>query len=230
MTRQALVLTLAAFCALALSPTALAKKKPPAPSPSTSPSAPAALSTVKVNPTDVLGGTPVTGTVALTAAAPSGGFTVALSSDDPAAATVQPSVTVPAGATTASFPVTTNVVPNPQSSLIIGTAGAVTTYAIVTVWTPSLFNSGSLSVLPGGNGSGTVTSSPAGINCTIVGGNGSGTCTKTFSIGTVVRLTARAASGSSFRGWRGGPGCADASKVTIFRGANIVCQPGFFPR
>src|SRR3954447_27010979 len=163
LTRIALVCVAAT---LALTGTASAKgggggggnKVPPA-------SGPAALSTVKVNPTDVVGGTPVTGTVTLTAAAPSGGLTVALSSDDPAAATVQPSVTVPAGSRTASFPVTTNVVPNPQSSLIIGTAGAVTTYAIVTVWTPSLFNTGSIGIIPGGTGSGTVTSQPAGISC-----------------------------------------------------------------
>src|SRR3954464_2984213 len=51
----------------------------PSPSPAPAPSPAAALSTVKVNPTDVVGGTPVTGTVTLTAAAPTGGFTVALS-------------------------------------------------------------------------------------------------------------------------------------------------------
>src|SRR3954471_24002504 len=38
----------------------------PAPAPAPSPSPAAALSTVKVNPTDVVGGTPVTGTVTLT--------------------------------------------------------------------------------------------------------------------------------------------------------------------
>jgi hypothetical protein len=106
----------------------------------------------------------------------------------------------------------------------------VRTYAIVTVWTPSLFTTGSLSVLPGGTGSGTITSSPAGINCTITRGNGSGTCTKTFPIGTVVRLTARAASDSSLRGWNQHPGCFDPSRVTIARGANIVCQPALFLR
>src|SRR4051794_4954623 len=101
-----------------------------------------ALSTVKVNPTDVLGGDPATGTVTLNAAAPAGGFTVPLSSDNPTAATVPASVTVPAGATSASFPVTTFQVPNPQSALIIGTGGGVTTYAIITAWTPSTFNRG----------------------------------------------------------------------------------------
>src|SRR3954452_19439759 len=202
----------------------------PSPTPTPAPSTSAALSTVKVSPTDVVGGTPVTGTVTLTAAAPTGGFTVALSSDDPGAATVQPSITVPAGARSASFPVTTFVVPNPQSALIIGEAGTVRTYGIVTVWTESLFNSGSLSVFPGGGGSGTVTSSPAGISCTITLGNGSGTCTKSFPVGTVVRLDARATSNSTTVGFRGGPGCIDASKVTIARGVNIGCQVGFVLR
>lgn len=202
----------------------------PTPTPSPTPAATPTLSAVRASPTDVLPGTPVTGTVTLSSAAPVGGFTVALESDNPAAATAPASVTVPAGASSATFPVTANVVPNPQSALIIGSAGTVRTYAIVTVWTPSLFNTGSLSILPGGTGSGTITSSPAGINCTITRGNGSGTCTKTFPIGTVVRLTARAASDSSFQGWRGLPGCFDASRVTIARGANIACQPSLVLR
>src|SRR3954463_5609855 len=127
------LVALVALLALAGSAGAKHGNPPPTSSPPPS-SAPAALTAVTVNPTDVLGGTPVTGTVRLTAAAPAGGFTVALSSDDPAAATVQPSITVPAGARSASFPVTTFVVPNPQSALIIGEAGTVRTYGIVTVW------------------------------------------------------------------------------------------------
>jgi hypothetical protein len=228
---------LAALAALTMSSTAAARGgggggggggTAPAPAPA---AGPAALSKVTVSPTDVVGGDPSTGTVTLTAAAPSGGFTVALSSDNTTAATVPASVTVPAGSTSARFPIATNVVPNPQSALIIGTAGTVTTYGIVTAWTASLFNSGSLGILPGGGGSGTVTSQPAGINCTIVHGNGAGgTCTKSFPVGTVVRLDARPAADSSFVGFRGGPGCIDASKVTIFRGANIACQVGFILR
>jgi hypothetical protein len=213
--RAALVAVLALALAGALAPAAVAAT---------------ALSTVKVNPTDVLGGTPATGTVTLNAAAPAGGFTVPLSSDNPAAATVPASVIVPAGARSASFPVTTFQVPNPQSALIIGSGGGVTTYAIITAWTASTFNRGSVSILPGGNGSGRVTSQPAGIDCTIVAGNGSGTCTASFPVGTTVRLDARPAPGSSFQGFRGLPGCADASKITVARGTNIVCQPGFTAR
>ena len=45
-----------------------------------------------------------------------------------------------------------------------------------------------------GNGNGTVTSSPSGINC-------GGDCSEAYPVGTVVRLTATAASGSTFDGW-----------------------------
>src|SRR5262249_59680845 len=85
------------------------------------PSSTASLSTIRVTPKDVVGGAPSTGTATLTTAAPASGFVVSLSSDNTAAATVPPSVTVPAGATSASFPIATTVVPNSQSALIIGT-------------------------------------------------------------------------------------------------------------
>jgi Divergent InlB B-repeat domain len=183
------------------------------------------LSSVKLNVSDVVGGTPVVGTVTLTSKAATGGLSVALSSDDTVAATVAASVTVPAGATSATFPVTTLPVSNSQSALIIGSAGAVTTYAIITVHTQSAFSNGSIAIIPGGNGSGTITSQPAGINCTI-GASVGGACSASYPVGTVVRLTATAAPGSKFQGWRGLPGCGDASKITVAR-TTIYCQPGF---
>lgn len=192
------------------------------PTPATAP----ALSTVKLNVIDVVGGTPAVGTVALTSAASAGGFTVALSSDDPVAATVPASVTVPAGATSAGFPVTTFPVGNTRSALIIGSAGVVTTYAIITVHTAASFSNGTVAIIPGGNGSGTITSQPAGINCT-VGATVGGACSASYPAGTVVRLTAKAAAGSTFQGWRGLPGCGDPSKITVARGTTIYCQPGF---
>jgi len=203
---------------------------PPPPQPPPPPAPAPALSAVSINPADVIGGTPATGTVTLVSAAPAGGAQVALSSDNTVAATVPPSVTVAAGSRTASFPVTTNEVPNPQSALIIGTAGGVTTYGIVTAWTPFLFANGSISIVPGGPGSGRVTSQPAGIDCTITLGNGAGACSAFFPVGTVVRLDARPAADSRFVGWRSTPGCSDASRVTASRGALINCQPGFFLR
>jgi hypothetical protein len=199
----------------------------PTPTPTPTPTTAPKLSSVTVSPTEVLGGASATGTVTLTSAAPSGGLVVPLTSDNTNAATIPASVTVPAGSTRATFPVTTKVVPNPQSALLIGTAGGVTTYAIITVFTASQFSSGSVAILPGGGGSGFITSSPAGINCTITRGNGSGACTAFFPVGTIVRLDARAASDSRFQGWRGLPGCGDPSRITIARGITITCQPGF---
>src|SRR3989449_8131128 len=63
-----------------------------------------------VSPTAVLGGDTAQGTVTLANAAPAGGLSVPLSSSNPAAAAVPASVTVPAGGSSASFPVTTATV------------------------------------------------------------------------------------------------------------------------
>ena len=202
--------------------------QPPPPLPP--PPAAAALSALRISPTDVVGGDPATGTVTLTSTAPPGGFQVALSSDNTAAATVPPSITVPAGSSSATFTVTTNVVPNPQSAVIIATGGGGTVHAIITAWTPFLFANGGVAIVPGGPGSGRVTSQPAGIDCTIVLGNGTGACTAFFPVGTVVRLDGRPAADSSFRGFRPTPGCIDASRITVPRGTTVNCQPGFFLR
>ncbi len=193
-----------------------------APAPATAP----ALSTVTLNVTDVVGGTPAIGTVTLTSAAAPGGFVVSLSSDDTVAATVPADVAIPAGSRSANFPVTTYPVGNSQSALIIGTAGGVTTYAILTVRTQTSFSTGSIAIIPGGNGNGTITSQPAGISCT-VGATTGGACSASFPVGTIVRLSAKASAGSSFQGWRGLPGCGDPSKITVARGTTIYCQPGF---
>lgn len=52
-----------------------------------------------------------------------------------------------------------------------------------------------------GNGSGVVTSDPAGIDCGT-------TCTETFTQAVPVVLTATPAAGSAFTGWTGGDGCS----------------------
>jgi hypothetical protein len=189
------------------------------------PTATPALSSVTLNVIDVVGGTTAVGTVTLTSKAAIGGLAVALSSDNTAAAAVTANVTVPAGATSATFPVTTLPVSNSQSALIIGSAAAVTTYAILTVHTQSAFSNGSIAIIPAGNGSGTITSQPAGINCTVGAASG-GVCSAFYPVGTVVRLTATAAPGSKFQGWRGLPGCGAPSKITVAR-TTIYCQPGF---
>jgi hypothetical protein len=69
-----------------------------------------ALSSVQVTPSSVAGGASAQGLVTLTGAAPAGGTVVALQSSNPQVATAPASVTVPAGATSAPFTVTTSVV------------------------------------------------------------------------------------------------------------------------
>jgi hypothetical protein len=81
------------------------------------PSAPA-LNTLTLNPSTVTGGKSVQGTVTLTGPAPTGGALVSLSSTNTAVATVPASVTVPAGATSASFNVTTSAVSSTNSLYI----------------------------------------------------------------------------------------------------------------
>jgi hypothetical protein len=63
-----------------------------------------------------------------------------------------------------------------------------------------------LTVTKAGTGAGTVTSSPAGINC----GN---TCSASFPTNSSVTLTAAAAAGSIFVGWSGG-GCSGTGTCT----------------
>jgi hypothetical protein len=197
---------------------------PPPPPPSTTP----ALSAVRISPSEVVQGDTATGTVVLTSAAPSGGFVVDLMSDNTAVATVPASVTVPAGATSAMFVVATSP-DTTGSAVVIGTVGGVWEthkYAIITTYTAFHFAHGSISIMPGGDGSGRVTSQPAGIDCTITRGSASGTCSSFFTVGTVVRLDARPASDSSLRGWSTNlPGCGDPSRVRVARGTNITCRP-----
>jgi hypothetical protein len=74
-----------------------------------------------------------------------------------------------------------------------------------------------LTVSRAGSGSGTITSSPAGINC-------SSDCSENYSSGTVITLTATAASGSTFAGWSGQADCADGM-VTV--NASLNCTATF---
>lgn len=66
---------------------------------------------------------------------------------------------------------------------------------------------GEVDVQLAGSGSGTVTSSPTGIDC-------GSTCAKDFTVGPSVTLTAKADPGSRFAGWSGG-GCAGTGACTV---------------
>jgi hypothetical protein len=70
-----------------------------------------------------------------------------------------------------------------------------------------LRDGGRLTVAKTGNGSGTVTSNPAGISC-------APTCSTTFDVGTSVTLTAAPAVGTTFAGWSGS-GCAGSGACVV---------------
>jgi hypothetical protein len=95
---------------------------------------PGALNSLTLNPTTVTGGAAAQGTVTLSGPAPAGGISVALSSHDPTVASVPPSVTVPAGATSATFTVSTNTVTGSgKFSSITATAGGSSRTATLNV-------------------------------------------------------------------------------------------------
>ena len=89
-------------------------------------------SSLTLNPASVVGGTASTGTVSLSAAAPSGGALVTLSSNS-TAATVPASVSVAAGATSATFNVATGTVTAATAATVSAVFAGVTRSAALTV-------------------------------------------------------------------------------------------------
>ena len=96
------------------------------------------ISSISVNPTSVVGGSRSTGTVSLSVAAPTGGAVIALGSDPGNVATVPTSVTVPEGATSADFTVSTSPVTGAIEATIWGLYGGASASAVLTVTAPSL--------------------------------------------------------------------------------------------
>jgi hypothetical protein len=84
----------------------------------------------------------------------------------------------------------------------------------------------SLTVTGDGNGSGTVTSSPVGINCAInLGTAATSGCTARFNDGAVVTLTAKPKAGHAFRGWFSGSCSGTAAcKVTMSQGRTVEAR------
>ena len=114
--------------------------------------------------------------------------------------------TAPASSRTYTVGVT---VSNGHGGLVLGSVNVAVTASAVgqtAILTMSL----------AGAGSGTVTSSPAGINC-------GGTCSASYASGTQVTLTTITASGSTFTGWSGG-GCSGtgACVVTMSAAQNVT--------
>jgi hypothetical protein len=78
-----------------------------------------------------------------------------------------------------------------------------------------------LTVTRTGSGSGTVSSSPAGINCGV-------TCAHAYDVGTQVTLTATPDSGSTFAGWSGG-GCSGTGQCVVTLNADTTVTATFTP-
>ena len=72
-----------------------------------------------------------------------------------------------------------------------------------------------LTVTKSGTGSGTVTSSPAGINC-------GATCSASYANGTAVTLTATPAAGSTFAGWSGSCTGTGTCSVTMSAAKSVT--------
>jgi hypothetical protein len=155
--------------------------------------------------------------------------TVTLSGAGTGTVTSAPSGISCPGTCTAQFPPSSSVTltASPTAgSLFAGWSGGcdstetsctVSTYAATDV-IASFIPSGTpvtLSVAKGGSGSGTITSSPAGIACGTV-------CTTTMTAGTSVRLTAAPEAGSTFVGWAGPcVGTATTCTFTLVRDSSL---------
>ena len=93
----------------------------------------APVNSLALNPQYPIGGAPSMGIITL-AAAPTSATVFTLTSNQTAVATVPPTVTVPAGQTTASFPITTNFVASDTPLLITAASSGITlTNTLVTV-------------------------------------------------------------------------------------------------
>src|SRR5215831_18963219 len=80
-----------------------------------------------------------------------------------------------------------------------------------------------VSVALDGNGVGTVTSNPAGIDC-------GSSCSSTFVSGTTVTLAASPASGSTFSGWGGACSGTGACSVAMNAGQSVTATFNVAPR
>ena len=120
------------------------------------------------------------------------------------------------GGTVSVAPTSTTI----YTATATGSGGTATASVTITVGSGSGSGGGSiqLTVNSAGTGAGTVTSSPAGINCP-------GTCTASFSKGAAVVLTATPDSGNTFAGWSGA--CTGSGKCSVTLEASATVTPTF---
>src|SRR3954463_12551428 len=141
------------------------------------------LAGFSVSPTDIVSGSSTQGIVQLVNSAPAGGGVVTLTSSNPALLQVPPTVNVPAGNNSTSFPITTRATSVFTTVEVDASAGGVTRSAFVNLATgataPSL---ASLAITPasvagGSNATGTVgltSAAPSGgLSVTLATGNAS---------------------------------------------------------
>lgn len=86
------------------------------------------VSAVSISPNSVVGGTSTTGTITLNGPAAAGGLVVNLSSQKPTIGSVPATVTVPAGATSVTFPITT--VPRTGAPITFNIYGSIGSDAV----------------------------------------------------------------------------------------------------
>ena len=129
---------------------------------------PSTLSALSLSPTSVRGGTASIGTVTLSEAAPIAGAVVPLASSNTAVASVPPSVTVPAGTTSATFTISTSLVTT-GTSVTIQAANLSAVLNVTPATTLSTLSLNPASVIAGDSSSGTVTmSAPAPVGGAVV--------------------------------------------------------------
>jgi hypothetical protein len=110
---------------------------------------PPSLLSISVVPSTETGSLSPTGTVTLTNAAPTGGVVVSLSSNNAAAQVPSGgTVTILAGSTSATFPITTNTVTAATPVTISASYNGVTQTTVLTVAPPPSLQSGGVSVIP----------------------------------------------------------------------------------
>lgn len=120
------------------------------------------LSSMSINPSSVQGGNSSQGTVTLYAAAPTGGAMISLSSGNPAAS-VPAIITIPAGQTSGTFPISTSAVNANTAVQIKASYGGGSITSTLTVLPPlSSLALNPTTIIAGGASQGTVTlGSPA---------------------------------------------------------------------